>query len=85
MKRYAAHYVSHPDKGYLKLQVVEVEGGIALCIYPLTEEAENVEWHPGVIELVPEESGGGLVPYLNYPFDFKAMQPVSGTRRRRLQ
>lgn len=85
MKRYAAHYVKHPDYGYLKQQVVEVDRGIALRIYLLTEEVEDVEWYPGVIELVLEESVGGLVPYLNYPFDFKAMQPVSGTQRKQLQ
>ncbi|EJX04835.1 hypothetical protein EVA_07056, partial [gut metagenome] len=44
----------------------------------------DVEWYPGVIELVPEESGSDLVAYLNYPFDFKAMQPVSGTQRKQL-
>lgn len=85
MKRHAAHYVYHPEKGYLKQHVVEVERGIVLRMYPLTEEIEDVEWHPGVIVLVPENFSSRLVPYLLYPFDFKTMQPVGGTRRKRLQ
>lgn len=84
MKRYAAHYVFLPEAGYLRQHVVEVEDGYAVRVFPLEGEPEDVEWLPGVISLFPEGSEGGLVPYLLYPFDFKAMQPVAGTRRRRL-
>lgn len=83
-KRYASHYVFLPEAGYLRQHVVEVEDGYVVRVFPLEGETEDVEWLPGVISLFPEGSGGGLVPCWLYPFDFKAMQPVAGTRRRRL-
>ena len=85
MKRYAAHYIYHPDRGYLKQSLVEVDHGKVLNIKTLEEEEEDVEWYPGVIELVYNEACGHWIPYLYYPFDFKTMQPVAGTQRRLLQ
>lgn len=128
MKRFASHYVLIPAEGYLKQQVVEVDGNDrTVCnVFPLTGEPESVEWMPGVIALltekqveemkkdmglffkdIPMSSSGSpvlssslcfddylrqaekegvvLLPYLFYPFDFIAMQPVGGTRHRLLQ
>lgn len=84
MKRYAAHYLYHPHRGYLKQPVVEVEDGRVLSIHTLSEEIEDVLWYPGVIFLFRDEKDNTWIPYLYYPFDFKTMQPVSGTQRRRL-
>ncbi len=85
MKRFASHYLFLPGYGYLRQYAVEVDDGCAVRIFPLEGEAENVEWFPGVIALFPEGPDGVLLPYLYYPFDFKSMQPVAGTRHRRLR
>ena len=52
MKRFAAHYLFLPGIGFIKQHVVEVEGGSAQVVFPLTEEIESVEWLPGVIALL---------------------------------
>lgn len=83
MKRYASHYLYIPNIGFLKQQVVELNEGRVIRLFPLTEEIESVEWMPGVIELVTEQ--GIVTPYLLYPFDFISMQPVAETRRRQLR
>lgn len=83
MKRYASHYLFLPEVGFLKQQVIELEGGFVSRIFPLVEEIESVEWMPGVIVLCSENDK--LVPYLLYPFDFTSMQPVAETRRRLLR
>lgn len=85
MKRYAAHFVFLPEKGYLKQYVVEVEQGVVVSIFPLVEEVEDVEWFPGVIILSEEGEAGRYTASLYYPFDFIAMRPVAGTQRRLLQ
>lgn len=53
MKRYASHFLFLPEYGYLKQSVVETQNGVAVCIFPLTEEIEDVEWLPGAIALLP--------------------------------
>lgn len=85
MKRYAAHYVYLPDKGYLKQHVVEVEQGVVVKVFPLEGEMENVEWFPGVIILSAEGEAGQYTASLYYPFDFIAMRPAAGTQRRLLR
>lgn len=85
MKRYAAHYVYLPEQGYLKQHVVELEHGVVVNVFPLVEEMENVEWCPGAIILSAEGEAGQYTASLYYPFDFIAMQPVSGTQRRLLR
>lgn len=84
MKRYASHYLFLPGQGYLKQEVIETEGGRMVRHFPLTGEVEDIEWHPGLITLVPEGAGGDFVPYLCFPYDFTKMKPVAGTRRRQL-
>ena len=64
-------------------QIVEVEQGVAVCHYPLTEELENVEWVPGVITLEPDGQGR-LCPVWMYPYDFTNQRTVAETQRRRL-
>lgn len=54
MKRYASHLLLLPEYGYLRKQVVELDKGCAIRIFPLTEEIESVEWLPGVIVLLSE-------------------------------
>lgn len=82
MKRFASHYLYKPETGFLKQQVVEIEGEFVVKFFPLTEEIESVEWMPGVIELVSVE--GSFYAYLLYPFDFTTMQPVAETLRKQL-
>lgn len=83
-RRYAAHYVHTPSRGYLKQYGVEIGGGDALRIFPLEEEVEGTEWLPGVIrvEMSPEQR---WEVWHYYPFDFINMTPVSETRRTRLR
>ncbi len=87
MKRYASHYLFVPGSGYLKQHVIEVEDGYVRRMFPLTEEIEDVEWLPGVIELQLEliQEEEQWVPYLLFPFDFTSMQPVAGTQRKQLR
>ncbi len=54
MKRFASHYVALPGNMFLKQCVVEMEEGVVIRLFPLTEEIESVEWLPGVIALLPE-------------------------------
>jgi hypothetical protein len=56
IKRYASHFLLLPEYGFLKLCVVEIglEGDV-LRVFPLLEELETVEWHPGVILLSEKE------------------------------
>lgn len=79
MKRFASHYLYAPDTGFLKQQVVEMEGEYVVRFFPLTEEIESVEWLPGVIELTQVKDK--FCAYLLFPFDFTMMQPVAETRR----
>jgi hypothetical protein len=54
-KRYASHYLLLPGCGYIRQQVVEFSSkGRVARIFPMEEESEAVEWHPGVIALLPE-------------------------------
>ena len=55
MKRYASHYLYIPNIGFLKQQVVELNEGRVIRLFPLTEEIESVEWMPGVIVLSTEQ------------------------------
>lgn len=84
MKRYASHYLFHPERGYLKQYAIEVEEGHVARIFPLSEEIEGTEWLPGVIVL-HREPDDSLAPFLLYPFDFTTMQPVAETQRRQLR
>jgi len=52
MKRYASHLLLLPEYGYLRKQVVELDNGFVIRIFPLTEEIESVEWLPGVMVLL---------------------------------
>lgn len=53
MKRFAAHYLLIQEIGYTKQIAIEVDSnGVCSAVFPLTDEQENVEWHPGVIVLV---------------------------------
>lgn len=83
-RRYAAHYLYHPGRGYLKQYVVEVEEGRVVRFFPLVEELEDVEWLPGLITLESGDADGSLIAYYDYPFDFTLMRPAAGTRRRPL-
>lgn len=53
MKRFAAHYLFLPNAGFIKHCGIELSatGGVKR-IFPLAEEVESVEWHPGVIVLI---------------------------------
>ena len=82
MKRFASHYLYVPDTGFLKQQVVEMEGEYVVRFFPLTEEIESVEWLPGVIELTQVKDK--FCAYLLFPFDFTMIQPVAETRRKQL-
>lgn len=82
MKRYASHFLFLPEQGYLKQYMVEVENGLVVNMFPLTEEVENVEWLPGAIFLTREE-GGLSATYFSH-FDFTTMRPVAGTPHRLL-
>jgi hypothetical protein len=53
MKRFAAHYLYLPDKGFYKQFVVEIKEETVRFIYPLEAEQERVSWHSGVILLSP--------------------------------
>jgi len=56
MKRFASHYIWLPDRGYFKQYAVEIDcSGIAVRLFPLTEEIESAEWLPGVIALLSDE------------------------------
>lgn len=79
MRRYASHYLYVPGCGFLKNQVVEVEQGCMIRYLPLEGEMAGTEWLPGVLRI---ENGNLVFHY--HPFDFNAMKPVSGTRRRQL-
>ena len=68
MKRFASHYLYAPDTGFLKQQVVEMEGEYVVRFFPLTEEIESVEWLPGVIELTQVKDK--FCAYLLFPFEF---------------
>ncbi|NDV64346.1 hypothetical protein [Bacteroides sp. 224] len=85
MKRFAAHYLYVPKKGFLKQQVIEVgEDGFVFNFFPLSEEIECVSWLPGVICL-EENKELKLQAFHLYPFDFKEMKPAVDTRRRLLR
>ncbi|KAA6347698.1 hypothetical protein EZS27_004852 [termite gut metagenome] len=56
IKRYASHFLLLPEYGFLKRCVVEIgQEGDVLRVFPLLEELETVEWHPGVILLSEKE------------------------------
>lgn len=59
MKRYASHYLFLPGHGYLKQFSVETEDGRIARIYPLSGEAEDTEWLPGVIVLFGSDMQNG--------------------------
>ncbi len=54
MKRYTSHYLLWSGIGYLKQFAVEMQDGYVRRIFPCTQERESVEWHPGVLLLLPE-------------------------------
>ena len=91
MKRYASPYLLLPEQSEcLKQQVVEVEEGIVIRFFPLTEELEDTEWLSGVIVLEQEDSAISTIGALRYRafhcprFDITVQQPAAGTPRRRL-
>ncbi len=53
MKRFAAHYLYIPGKGFYKQFVVEIREETVQLAYPLEEELGNVSWYSGVILLAP--------------------------------
>lgn len=55
MKRFSSHYLWAQHTGLQKQFVVEVSEGCVTRLFPLTEELESVEWHPGIIFLLPEK------------------------------
>lgn len=56
MKRFAAHYIYLPAYGFLKYYAIETtDAGNISRIFPLVEESDSVEWHPGVILFSPEK------------------------------
>lgn len=79
MRRYSAHYIEVPGQGFLKKQVIEVEDGQMVRVFPLVGEPASTEWLPGVLRV---EEGQRVFHY--YPFDFKGLQPVAETQRRQL-
>ncbi|KAA6350693.1 hypothetical protein EZS27_001921 [termite gut metagenome] len=65
VKRYASHFLLLPEYGFLKQCVVEIEQeGDVLRIFPLWEELETVEWHPGVILLSEKEEDKNRITQL---------------------
>lgn len=77
MKRYASHYIHHPEQGFLKHFVVEIENGYVQQLYPLKEEIENTEWLPGVIYITKKDEFMVANHYAN--FDFNLMKPFDET------
>ncbi|KAA6328143.1 hypothetical protein EZS27_022930 [termite gut metagenome] len=65
IKRYASHFLLLPEYGFLKQCVVEIgQERDVLCIFPLSEELETVEWHPGVILLSGKEEDKNRITQL---------------------
>lgn len=82
-RRYVAHYLYTPSRGYLKLHGVEIDGKSLIRIFSFTEEMENAEWLPGIIklEITPDHR---VEIWHYYPFNFINMMPVFETQSRRL-
>ncbi|WP_039969058.1 hypothetical protein [Bacteroides fluxus] len=78
MKRYASHFLFLPGYGYLRQFAVEMEGGHAVRIFPLSEEVENTEWLPGVILLLDEDIRPDITSYEPYFDTSLILSPVSG-------
>lgn len=78
MKRYASHFLFLPRYGYLRQFAVEMEGGHAVRIFPLSEEVENTEWLPGVILLLDEDIRPDITSYEPYFDTSLILSPVSG-------
>lgn len=78
MKRFAAHYVWSSQTGFQKQFAVEILEGVVVRLFPLKEEIESVEWHPGVILLLPEQdvSLAGLKQMMQLPFTPGKQQPL---------
>lgn len=54
-RKFASNYLFLEGQGFLKLQVVELQGNYVSSIRPLTKEMESIEWVPGVIVLTKEK------------------------------
>ena len=73
MKRFAAHYLFLPEGRFLKQHGVEVTvDGAVSKVFSLTEEIEDVEWHPGVIALLPTKEIERSTIYVSI-FEINAM------------
>lgn len=84
MKYFASHYLYVPALGFLRKQVVEIDGtGYVARHFPLNGEWESVAWLPGVIVL-SQEDNGKLQAFHLFPFDFEKMEPMGNSQRRRL-
>jgi hypothetical protein len=65
IKRYASHFLLLPEYGFLKQCAVEIgKERDVLRIFPLLEELETVEWHPGVILLLQKEEDKNRITQL---------------------
>lgn len=54
MKNFAAHYIYIPDGGFFKQSGVSIDDtGRVVSVFALDDEVESVEWHPGVIVVLP--------------------------------
>lgn len=56
MRRVAASTVVMPNGNILHNQVVEMRGGIATDVYPLTEELPMTEWYGGTIMILGDNT-----------------------------
>lgn len=77
MKRFASHFVFLPAYGYLKQYVVETAEGVAVRLFPLAEEIENVEWLPGAIVLLTQDALKELDIKLFSKSDFQSCSKTS--------
>ena len=85
IRKVSSHYLRLPDGTYLHQQVVELCDGKVVTHYDLDGEQENIEWLPGgVIELVQNTESVTIAFFLS-PFNFIDMKPVDGTRRIQLK
>lgn len=50
MRKIAAHEIIWQKKHY-QLSVAETEGNEVRCVYPLREEAAQIEWFDGTLDL----------------------------------
>lgn len=80
MTRYASSLIILPDGSYQKMQVLELEKGKRVRMYPFTEELHSTVWIDGAIEITLDEEAFQLIPY-----DAVNRKSVDGTQRIRLK